>query len=551
MIGFFEKTEKRVSMKLKNALLIGAVTALFGCTTAFAAGFPDVSAGHWAAQSIARADQVGFMKGMEDGTFGMGQNLTRAQFVSLLTRMFGWERVDAETPTFSDASDRNMWYYKDVETAVQHGVAEKGNGTFRPNENITREEIAVMIVRALGYETLAGEAENMGCPFRDVSSNKGYINLAYDMGIISGMGDGTFAPKGTAKREEAAAMMVRCYDKMTSDVDFLHGFYAFSSYSQKELAGEMDAVSFGWGQMQLDGNGVVLNTTTANNNEWNVPAGYEDIVSYLESKGVQKNLNVYMADRNTANTILGSAENRAKAIDAIMFELTVDYRKLGHNPYDGVTIDFEGLSGSKQKQDFVLFLNELKDAMGGIDKKLYVAVQPAMKDGNYFDGYDFKEIGKTADKVIMMAYDYETTAQETNGFTTTPVTPFDEVYYGLKKITDKNSGVEDKTKIVLGLNPSANIMWQLSGGAAQRGPLLSYSDIMAMEQNGGQVTYSEKYRNPYMKYGDEVIWYEDARSIRDKIDLMKMFGINGVSVWRLGLIPAVGTGNDNIWNVLK
>lgn len=71
-------------------------------------------------------------------------------------------------------------------------------------------------------------------------------------------------PYGTALREEAAAMMMRCYNKYNSYLDFVHGFYAFSSYSQKEMASKMDAVSFGWSRMEYsDDEGVVVNTTAA------------------------------------------------------------------------------------------------------------------------------------------------------------------------------------------------------------------------------------------------------------------------------------------------
>jgi len=58
-----------------------------------------------------------------------------------------------------------------------------------------------------------------------------------------------------------------------------------------------------------------------------------------------------------------------------------------------------------------------------------------------------------------------------------------------------------------------------------------------------EISYSERLQNPYASFYDStddtlnVIWYEDSRSIQAKIDLAKMFGIHGVSLWRLGTIP--------------
>lgn len=543
-------------LRKKIAVLIAAVMTAQMSVPAFALEYSDVPRDHWAYSEIQRSGEIGFMSGMGDGTFGLGQNVTRAQFVSMLVRMFGWSA--SEGTGFSDVAPGD-WYYSDVLTASDMGVLDTTEAYFRPNDNITREEMAVMIIKALGYGELAEEIANDGVPFSDVTENKGYISLAYEFGIISGRGGSIFDPNGTALREDAAAMMVRCYDKYNSYVDFVHGFYAFSSYSQKDMASKMDTVSFGWSRMEYsDEDGVVVNTTTQNDNEWNVPEGYTDIVEYLKDNNVETNLNVYMSasESDDAETILSSAENRTAAVNAIIEELTVDYRQLGYNPYSGVTIDFENLRGSEMRQNFTAFLTELNEELDSIGKSLYVAVQPPMRSGAYFDGYDFKAIGEVCDKIIVMAYDYYaktiTSDVMESGFTTTPVTPFDEVYYALKVITDENTGVADKSKVVLGLSMS-NVGWTVVDGVIvnSTGKTYTYEEIADMINNGAEVKYSDKYKNPYIVYDDgeekQIIWYEDETSVKDKIKLAEMFGIDGISIWRIGLIPEEG-GNLDIWS---
>ena len=543
-------------LRKKIAVLIAAVMTAQMSVSAFAQEYSDVPRDHWAYSEIQKAGEIGFMSGMGDGTFGLGQNVTRAQFVSMLVRMFGWSA--SEGTGFSDVAPGD-WYYSDVLTASDMGVLDTTETYFRPNDNITREEMAVMIIKALGYGELAEEIANDGVPFSDVTENKGYISLAYEFGIISGRGGSIFDPDGTALREDAAAMMVRCYDKYNSYVDFVHGFYAFSSYSQKDMASKMDTVSFGWSRMEYsDEDGVVVNTTTQNDNEWNVPEGYTDIVEYLKDNNVETNLNVYMSasESDDAETILSSAENRTAAVNAIIEELTVDYKQLGYNPYSGVTIDFENLRGSEMRQNFTAFLTELNAQLDSIGKSLYVAVQPPMRSGAYFDGYDFKAIGEVCDKIIVMAYDYYaktiTSDVMESGFTTTPVTPFDEVYYALKVITDENTGVADKSKVVLGLSMS-NVGWTVVDGVIvnSTGKTYTYEEIADMINNGAEVKYSDKYKNPYIVYDDgeekQIIWYEDETSVKDKIKLAEMFGIDGISIWRIGLIPEEG-GNLDIWS---
>lgn len=543
-------------LRKKIAVLIAAVMTAQMSVPAFALEYSDVPRDHWAYSEIQKAGEIGFMSGMGDGTFGLGQNVTRAQFVSMLVRMFGWSA--SEGTGFSDVAPGD-WYYSDVLTASDMGVLDTTEAYFRPNDNITREEMAVMIIKALGYGELAEEIANDGVPFSDVTENKGYISLAYEFGIISGRGGSIFDPNGTALREDAAAMMVRCYDKYNSYVDFVHGFYAFSSYSQKDMASKMDTVSFGWSRMEYsDEDGVVVNTTTQNDNEWNVPEGYTDIVEYLKDNNVEINLNVYMSasESDDAETILSSAENRTAAVNAIIEELTVDYKQLRYNPYSGVTIDFENLRGSEMRQNFTAFLTELNEELDSIGKSLYVAVQPPMRSGAYFDGYDFKAIGEVCDKIIVMAYDYYaktiTSDVMESGFTTTPVTPFDEVYYALKVITDENTGVADKSKVVLGLSMS-NVGWTVVDGVIvnSTGKTYTYEEIADMINNGAEVKYSDKYKNPYIVYDDgeekQIIWYEDETSVKDKIKLAEMFGIDGISIWRIGLIPEEG-GNLDIWS---
>ena len=187
-----------------------------GASGAAGMGYSDVPADHWAYADIEKVTAAGLFQGVDSDTFGLGQTMTRAQFVTALVRLFGWETIVPETPTFSDCAEPDRWFYAAVETAYANGALPPYASTFRPMDPITREEMATMIVRALGYTSLAGRMSASQLPFTDVMTNQGYIAVAYDLGIVNGYDGGLFKPDQVATREQAAAVLGRLYDKYSA-----------------------------------------------------------------------------------------------------------------------------------------------------------------------------------------------------------------------------------------------------------------------------------------------------------------------------------------------
>lgn len=527
----------------------------------------DVPADSWALKSIESAKAYRLIDGSGDGHFGYGQVMSRSEFLALICKMFGWELIKPAAPSFADVP-QSEWFYTYVETALAHDVVDTSS-QLSPKNAITREEMAVALVRALGYKTLAEAAAGYSIPFTDVSTNRGYIALAYDIGMVKGTSATTYAPTLTAKREEAVAMLVNVYERQMKKTDFLHGFYAFSSYDQRYVTDKMNTVSFGWSRMYLDGEkGVWLNTGNADGNLWAVPDSYEMITSYLDVNGTKAHLNVYMdtsvsygVNSNSLKELVLNAENRTKAVDAIMNEATRIYSAIGKSPYNGVTIDFEGLKGEEQKVGFNAFISLLSERLKSRGMSLYVTVQPTLADGVYNDGYDYRYIGGIADKVILMAHDYNTTSLQgfvgTEYHKTTALTPIASVYHSLKAITDAKTGVEDKSKIVLAISFST-IGWEITedGKVKSAEPVRpAISTVSARLAQSDTVTgWSETYKNAYMTYRAEdgrkiFLWYEDAKSVTEKISLARLLGINGVSLWRIGTIPDYD-GVYDVWSAI-
>lgn len=177
--------------------------------------YADVPETHWAASDIARATELGLFQGVGGGKFGLGRPISRAAFATALTRLFGWEEVRPGQPSYTDVSP-DKWYYAAVETLLANDAVAASSHTFRPDDELTRGEMASMLVRGLGYTSLAGGAEGYSVPFTDVNVNRGFITVAYDLGIMGGTGTNRFEPDAFATREQAAAVLVRVHDQLAA-----------------------------------------------------------------------------------------------------------------------------------------------------------------------------------------------------------------------------------------------------------------------------------------------------------------------------------------------
>lgn len=195
---------KQIATRL-TALLLALVMTTTLALAANKSGYSDVPDKNWASQSIAQCKQYNLLQGIGNGKFGLGQKMTRAAYAAALCRLMGWKTVTPEKGSYTDNQNAKKWYYSAIETASAHDVFSGHSTTCRPNDPITREEMAAMTVRALGYSTLSGTVQDE-CPFTDVSTNPGYITLAWRMGLVVGMNLTTFAPKNDTTREQAAAV---------------------------------------------------------------------------------------------------------------------------------------------------------------------------------------------------------------------------------------------------------------------------------------------------------------------------------------------------------
>jgi len=168
-------------------------------------GFTDLADYEWAKNAILSLSNKGIVYGIEDGVFAPGEAVTREQFAIMLVRALGIETAMTEEG-FTDVN-ADHWAYRGIMTAAKAGiVAGNTDGSFGLGEKITRQDIAVMVYRASGLEMGSEKLD-----FTDSDEIADYAKEAVEVltsnKILSGMGDGTFAPMAEANRAQAAQII--------------------------------------------------------------------------------------------------------------------------------------------------------------------------------------------------------------------------------------------------------------------------------------------------------------------------------------------------------
>jgi hypothetical protein len=178
--------------------------------------FSDVSTSYWGYNAITILSGKGIVSGYPDGTFKPGATVTRAEFAAMLVKALSLNTAGT-TGQFTDVT-ADDWYYGSINAAVNEGlVSGTGDNLFAPNASITREQMAVMVAKALrtnalGINAPATNGTELNA-FSDRSATSSWavsgMAEAIKAGIVSGMTAGMLAPDDNATRAQAAAMIYR------------------------------------------------------------------------------------------------------------------------------------------------------------------------------------------------------------------------------------------------------------------------------------------------------------------------------------------------------
>ncbi len=549
--------------------------------------FIDVPDNHWAVEHVYRLNDLGIVQGTinekNELVFGLENDVTRAEFVTMLVKLINNTNINESEMKFTDINEEE-WYYKNIKLAVEQemiiqSLEEYEGMRFNPNQAISRMEMAKMIVRAMGYDYLAKELYDTSIEFDDVNSDKGYVKIAKDFGIINGKYDDSgqiklFSPNDAAKRSEAVTMISILHNTLNNNLNSLHGFYAINSYSQIDKILGFNSIGFGWnGLIYNTENKVVLSSTKSLGNDYYLPEGYiepfltaikNDSKTYLMVYSSNHKINIENGDQADQTGILehllNNDDNQREIIDSIIKNVSSMGNK-DNISFESLIWYLEGLkdrNGVRKK--YVDFLQSLKEKLQKENKELIVCLHPIREGRSYFDGYDYEKIGEVAHKVIIMAHDYSPrniSDLDVNLYKGKfPLAPIEDVYEGIAKTLE--AGIP-KEKVILQVSLNKEEWTAISKGNTREwnNSYISSGKIYDLIKGNDLaiVGYDTASQAPYIFIKDnndkleKIIWYEDSRSVNTKLKLAKDFGLDGISIWRLGLIGDSSHDENNEYHL--
>jgi len=203
----------------KTIVTINSTTNSIYSVAQFSKSFDDVSS-HWAKKDIELLASKLVVNGKTDDQFAPEDNVTRAEFAALLVRSLGLTKDAGASQAFTDvkASD---WFYDSVQAAAQYKLIEGfDDQSFKPQQTITREQMAVMIARALQLRSqfTASADGSATANFKDASAISSWSSAAFDQvianGIMQGVDDDRLAPQDLATRAQSVVILSRMLKAM-------------------------------------------------------------------------------------------------------------------------------------------------------------------------------------------------------------------------------------------------------------------------------------------------------------------------------------------------
>ncbi|ANE46231.1 metallophosphoesterase [Paenibacillus swuensis] len=179
----------------------------------YAAEYADLPSDHWGGHAVAIMSSKHIAKGVGSDQFAPKRKTTRAEFAALVVRMLGIKADSALS--FTDVPG-NVWYADEVKAAAHAGIVTgTGVNQFSPDAFLTRQEMALMLIKAYEYAATVKVSPSAKSEFNDISQTPAWAKEAIaatkELNLLQGQGNNNFNPQGTATRAESIKALHNLY----------------------------------------------------------------------------------------------------------------------------------------------------------------------------------------------------------------------------------------------------------------------------------------------------------------------------------------------------
>ncbi|MFU1797610.1 S-layer homology domain-containing protein [Paenibacillus azoreducens] len=513
-----------------SALLFGACGSVVQAVQSTGLPFDDI-AGSFAKKEIVELVKEGVVDGTGPRRFEPKKNVTRAEFAAMTDRLLKLSPVNADMASFGDVSAKS-WYYGWIEAAVQLGIVEgKSKTQFMPSAQITRQEAAVLIVRALKVDPGSGTGGKL--PYIDgdkiASWAAPYIKKARALGLMDGA-DGKFRPLDPMTREETAAVLDRVLQNKTwsaaihrlPDYGIQIGWQnelTLSQFKEKIKASHVNTMVPRWFFLE-NGQVPLSNYADPSLSSWAKQNGKE-IWALLGNHSDAALTHQILSDKTKRQTVIQKLTGYTKTYGL-----------------SGINVDFENVS-PEDGPYLTAFVSELSTSLHAIGAVLSIDVSPDLGT-DWTEAFDYAALGHYTDYVVLMGYDEHWDGDPVAG----SVSSFPWVESALKRLLS----AVPASKTILAL-PFYTRDWTLRTGGA-------VSEDLTLIQQGQRirsVPYNRtwdpglgQYVVSYNRQGSQHrIWVEDGRSLGLKTMMAAERDVAGFAYW------FIGAETPDIWTSLS
>lgn len=243
------------------------------------------------------------------------------------------------------------------------------------------------------------------------------------------------------------------------------------------------------------------------------------------------NFNNGTFDKGLSHAVLSDAKKRKKLIDNILVVMSKE-------EYSGVNIDIENIYWY-DRANYTALIKDLKAKLAPYGFLTTVSIpaktSDTYKSNNWSGAFDYKEIGKYADRILLMTYD-----EHYFGGAPGPIAS----YPWVDKVLAYATSIIPSQKLLLGI-PGYGYDWSSKGNKA-----VTFKNVAGMlSSTSSQSLWDSNAKSPYFTYTRDgvthTVWYEDAQSLSYKLPLVEKYKLGGIGIWKLGY------DNDAFWQVIE